>query len=249
MGKPKVAFFDNTCCEGCQLQVLSCEDELLELFSRVEVVNFREAMTERSDDYEIAFIEGSITTPHEVERLKLIREHAKTLVALGQCATTGGVNYLKNFQDLEEVRRYVYGENAGHFETLPTMPVEAVVKVDYWIFGCPIRKEDFLRITKQILLGKPPEIPRFPVCVECRQKENVCMFEKGKYCLGPLTRGGGCDAWCPSYGFRCYGCRGIMDDPNSNAELDLLKKYGYTVDDLVADLRMFDGYREAKSAR
>jgi len=247
MTKPRVAFFDFASCEGCQLQVLSLEDQLLDILGVIDIVTFREAMTEKSDDYDIAFIEGSITTTHDIERIKIIREKAKILIALGQCATTGGVNYLKNFQNLDEVRKYVYGDKAPWFETIKTRPVEAVVKVDYWIYGCPINKDDFLRVVKDILMGKKQQIPAYPVCVECRQKENVCLFEKGQVCMGPVTRGGGCNAWCPTSSHKCYGCRGVVEDPNVNSESALLRKYGYSIDDILNQLRLFDGYREEKT--
>ena len=154
--KPKVAFFDFTSCEGCQLQKLNCEDELLDILSLVEVVNFREATSVRRDDYDIAFVEGSISTPSCVERIKKIRANAKVLVALGACAATGGLNMLKNFQPLDRVREYVYGDKANYFETLPVRPVDQVVKVDYKVHGCPMDKEDYLNVVKALLSGREP---------------------------------------------------------------------------------------------
>ncbi len=244
MAKPKVAFFDFSCCEGCQLMVLNCEPELLDLLGHIEIVNFREASTEKRDDYEIAFIEGSIITPHDVERLKAIREKAKVLVALGACAHTGGLNKLRNFQDTEEAKKYVYGDSAKYFEVLPrVMSVPEVVKTDLVIPGCPINRFEFLSIVKQVLLGTIPTLPNYPVCVECKLKENECLMLKGQICLGPITRAG-CDARCPSYGFPCTGCRGMVDDPHLEAEQIILSKRGLTVQDLLRRYRLFYGYSE-----
>lgn len=247
MGKPKVAFFDFTCCEGCQLQVLSLEDEILDLLDLIEIVNFREAIDDRRTDYDIAIIEGSITTPKDVERIKGIREIAKVLIAMGNCATTGGVNYLKNFQDLEDVRRYVYGDRASYFDTLRTMAVDQVVKVDAYMWGCPVTKNEVLKVIKETLSGRKFKTINHPVCVECRSKGNICLFDKGMYCIGPVIRAG-CDALCPSNGNRCIGCRGIIEDPNINAHFEVLKKNNIPLNHMLNQLRMFDGAREEKGS-
>lgn len=241
--KPKVAFFDFACCEGCQLQVVNLEEELPDVLNAVEIVQFREAMTEKSDDYLIAFVEGSITREKDIPRLKKIREQAQILVALGACATIGGVNCLKNFQPLEDVRKYVYGDKADWYETFAARPIDAVVPVDYYIHGCPIHKAEFVKVVKALLLGKKPEIPSYPVCVECKQAGNVCVFDLGMTCLGPVTRAG-CGAWCPTYRDNCVGCRGLVPDPNTNAEKEVLQKYGLTVDQAIGSFRIFLGYSE-----
>ena len=241
--KPKVAFFGFAGCKGCQLQIVNLEEEIFDLASQVEVVNFREAISEKGEDYSIAFVEGSITRRADEERLRGIREKASILVALGACACTGGINALKNFQDLEEVRRIIYGKRSFYFDTYPTRPLQAVVPVDYYIRGCPINKNEFLKVTKAILLEKRPEIPNYPVCVECKLKENTCVFEKGMVCLGPVTRAG-CEAACPCYSSGCEGCRGLVDDPNTNAQKEILQKYGLTLEEAVGKFRIFDGYLE-----
>ncbi len=241
--KPKIAFFDFACCEGCQLQVVNLEVEMVDLLGAVDIVQFREAMTEKSDDYAIAFVEGSITREKDIPRLKKIREKAAILVALGACATIGGVNCLKNFQPADEVRKYVYGDKADWYETFAARPIDAVVPVDCYIHGCPIHKEEFLKVVKSLLLGKKPEIPTYPVCVECKRAGNVCVFELGMKCLGPVTRAG-CGAWCPTYRDNCVGCRGLIPDPNTNAEKEVLKKYGLTVDQAIGQFRIFLGYSE-----
>lgn len=241
--KPKVAFFDFASCEGCQLQVVNLEAEMLDVIGAVDIVQFREAMTESSDDYAIAFVEGSITREKDIPRLKKIRDQAAVLVALGSCATIGGVNCLKNFQPSDEVRKYVYGDKAHWYETFAARPIDAVVPVDFYIHGCPIHKDDFVRTVRDLLLGKTPETPTYPVCVECKRKGNICVFELGKTCLGPVTRAG-CGSWCPTYQDNCVGCRGLIPDPNTDAEKEVLEKYGLTVDQAIGQFRLFLGYSE-----
>ncbi len=241
--KPKIAFFDFASCEGCQLQVVNLEAEMLDVLGAVDIVQFREAMTEKSDDYAIAFVEGSITREKDIPRLQGIRKQASILVALGSCATIGGVNGLKNFQPLDEVRQYVYGEKAPWYETFPARPLDAVVPVDHYIYGCPIHKAEFLRVVQSLLLGKKPEIPSYPVCVECKRTGNVCVFDLGLTCLGPVTRAG-CGAWCPTHRDSCAGCRGLVPHPNLNAEKEVLGKAGLTVDQAVNQFRLFLGYAE-----
>lgn len=241
--KAKLGFFDFTGCEGCQLEVLNFETELVELLNHVDIVNFREAKTEREDNYEIAFVEGSITRESEIPRLKKIRQQAKIVVALGACACLGGVNCLKNFRPMEENLRIVYGDAARYYDTIPARPISSIVPVDYYVPGCPIDKKEFLKVTKALLLGKRPEIPNYPVCVECKLAGNICAFDKGETCLGPVTRAG-CNAICISNGRHCWGCRGPVDDPNTNSEKEILQKHGLTVEDILNQFRIFNGYLE-----
>lgn len=245
MSKPKVAIFDFACCEGCQLQIVNLEEEILDLISLVEPVEWREAMSESSEEYDIAFIEGSITRPEDEERLKEIRERTGLLVALGACATIGGVNKIKNSFDMDEVRSCVYGEDGSmpHLDTYPTKAVDEVVKVDFKIHGCPIENKEFAYVVRCLALGKTPETPSYPVCVECKLNENVCRFEYDEICLGPITRAG-CDSQCPSSGTYCFGCRGLVDNPNVNAAKDVLDKYGKTVADLELKLGLFNNNQE-----
>jgi coenzyme F420-reducing hydrogenase gamma subunit len=245
MPNPRVAFFSFSCCEGCQLFVLTIEEQLVELINLIDIVSFREAMSEKSEDYDIAFVEGSITTTSEIERIKKIRETAKTVIALGACATIGGINCLKNQFEMKKVKEIVYGEMADNFDTIPARPIEAVIKVDYWIQGCPIDKDEFIEVTKAILLGKKPRIPDYPVCVECQMKENVCLFEKGIVCMGPVTRAG-CKAICPTYNDGCVGCRGLIDDPNLSSHKNLLSEHGLTVDEAISQYMLFGGNSKEK---
>jgi len=247
MNKPRIAIFDFACCEGCQLQILNMEEELLDLVSVVNPVEWREAMSEQSDEYDIAIVEGSITRPEDEERLKEIRARAKTLIALGACATIGGVNKLKNKFDITDVKRYVYGDSAHmpHLNTAPTKALDEIVPVEYRVHGCPINNKEFAYIIRCLLTGKIPAIPTYPVCVECKMKGNVCRFEYGEICLGPIIRAG-CEAKCPSGGFWCYGCRGYVDNPNVNAAKDVMDKYHKTIDNLRSRMLLF-GSKQAQT--
>jgi coenzyme F420-reducing hydrogenase gamma subunit len=245
MQKPRVAFFDFAGCEGDQLQVANLEEDILALLGQVDVVNFREVMKEHSDQYDIAFVEGSCTRLQDEDRLKQIRKNAKVVVALGSCAAIGGINCIRNYKDLEEVRRTVYGDQAKLFDTYAARPIDAVVKVDAYVYGCPINKEEFLRVVKSLLLGKKTDIPTYPVCVECKKNENVCAFERGQNCVGPVTRAG-CDSCCVNEGTICWGCRGLVDNPNENSQKEVLIKYGLTVDDAIGKFKLYFGWQEAK---
>ena len=239
--KPKVAFFDFACCEGCQLQIANLEENVVGLANLVDVVEFREVLTGKAPQYDIAFVEGSITRKEDEERLKDIRSRSKLLVAYGQCAVTGGINRLKNqWPSLDDVKKQVYGKNykMPHLDTYPTRGIDAVVKVDLYIPGCPIDRDEFLRIVKELLLGKKPGLANYPVCVECKLKENVCLFDFGIVCLGPLARAG-CGAKCPSNGVACECCRGTVDNPNTNAMHEILEKYNYTVDQIKKKINIF----------
>lgn len=240
--RPKVAFFELSSCEGCQLQIVNNESTLLDFLSLVEVTAFREAMTERSDDYAIAFVEGSVTRADEVERLKKIRSNAKVLVALGSCACFGGVNQLKNrFRDLAWVKKQVYGSHA--VETEETRPVDAVVPVDLKIFGCPVKKEEVEKIVVNVVLGKSVVMPKYPVCMECKANENTCLYDLGEPCLGPVTRAG-CDSWCPNNRFGCWGCRGPAEDVNVGQLNEIMKKNGFSEETILDRLECFGGFAQ-----
>jgi len=250
MAKPRLAFFSFASCEGCQLQFLNLEDEILDILPHVEVVEFREAIDNRSDTYDVAFVEGSITRAADEEKVKHIRQQAAVLVAFGACATTGGVNRLKNFQPLEAVRKTVYGDkwSLPALDTCPTKSVGEVVKVDFNLHGCPAAKKEILELTLALLQGRPPRFPDYPVCVDCKLRENVCLFHKGQICLGPITRAG-CDQPCPTVGARCIGCRGLVGNPNKTAAADVLADAGLTVDDILREFRLFQGYAEEAEAK
>ncbi len=250
MSKPRVAIFDFACCEGCQLQIVNMEEELLKLLEHIQPVEWREAMSEQSEEYDIALIEGSICRESDVERLKAIRQKAKILIALGACATLGGVNKLVNtFDSLDEVKRCVYGESArqSHLITQPVKALDEVVTVDYAVHGCPINGAEFAYVIRCLLQGTTPVVPNFPVCVECKMRENICRFEYNEVCLGPITRAG-CNAPCPSAGMWCFGCRGLVDEPNLNGARDVMTRYRKTVEDLQSRLVLFNSAQEKTHA-
>lgn len=242
MMKPKVGFFDFACCEGCQLTVLSVGERLLDLVNSVDIVNFREASSFIGHDYDIAFIEGSVAKPADIDRLKEIRRNAKICVALGACAHTAGVNAIRNFHNQAEVKKRVYGDKAWVFDTVLAQPIDAVIKVEYFIPGCPIDKDELLRVIPAIASGVRPYIPDHPVCVECKMKGNVCLYHKPNkiICMGPITRAG-CGAICTSAGNACEGCRGLVSDPNTRAFEEVLDEHGVSLEDRIRFYRMYNG--------
>ncbi len=240
--KPRVAFFEFTSCEGCQLTVVDSLQDHPELLEAVEIVNFREASSDRGQDYQIAFIEGSCTRPGDEAAIKAIREQADIVVALGACAHLGGINSIRNRQPLPDVRAYVYGDKAEWYDTYPARPIEAVIKVDAVIPGCPIDRDEFVMAVTHLLQGRMPQIPSYPLCIECKLKENVCVYQRGLVCLGPITRAG-CDAICPTFGDGCEGCRGLVENPNMDAFRDVLAEYGMDEEAVRAKLTMFLNYQ------
>jgi coenzyme F420-reducing hydrogenase gamma subunit len=238
MSKPKVAFFDFTSCEGCQLNKLNFENDLLDILKLVDIVEFREAMDDRADEYDIAFIEGSISTPKCVERIHDIRRRSKILVALGQCAVSGGVNAIKNIHPPEWVKETVYGADKYLFPSLPAQGVGTVVHVDHEVRGCPMSTPEYLHIFKSLVLGRKPVIIDHAVCVECKLIENECVLDKGMFCLGPITRAG-CGAICPTNGQYCTGCRGTVSNINEKGALEMLKKHGFSIQEALKRMKMF----------
>ena len=239
--KPKIAFFDFSSCEGCQLTVVDSLQDHPELLGVVDIVQFREAMTGKGEDYLVAFVEGSCTRQSDEERLKQIRQQAAIVVALGTCAHLGGVNAVKSLHPLEDVRQYVYGEKAEWYETYDARPIEAVIPVDFAIPGCPIDRNEFINCVKALLLGKKPPIPDYPLCVECKLKENVCLFTRNKVCLGPVTRAG-CGAICPTYGQSCAAC-GFITNPNYSSMRNVLAEHGTSVEEITSMYTMFTTYQ------
>lgn len=240
MKKPKVAFFDFACCEGCQLQVANMGEAVLDVLGLIDVVEWREVMSEKwSKKLDVAIVEGSITDPHAVKRIKQIRDRSKIVLALGSCATIGGVNGMKNNFDLEEINQFVYGDSSRFFPTTPTNAVHQVVKVDYFVNGCPIYIPEFVSVLKAVLKGLPYYVPDYPVCVECKLNENVCMYDRGVSCLGPVTKAG-CNSWCINNGNICYGCRGMVSNPNTKGAKDVIAKYKIPSDLITNKMNMYN---------
>ena len=240
--KPKVAFFDFASCEGCQLQIANLEEDIIDLIKLVDIVSFREVMKEHSEYYDIAIVEGSIVRPIDEKRLQWIRGRCNILVAMGACAHIGGVNSLRNQFSVKEANLMVYGDidikGNPYFEASKLKTLDEVVKVDYHIPGCPIDKKEFVRFMTALAVGKIPRLPNYPVCVECKAKENICVFDEGGFCLGPVTRAG-CDARCPTNGDGCKGCRGFIDDPNINSAIEILQKHGLSLEDALDKFNLF----------
>jgi sulfhydrogenase subunit delta len=244
MKKPKVAFFDFACCEGCQLQVANMGEAVLDVLNAIDVVEWREVMSEKwNKKFDIAIVEGSITDLHAVRRIKKIRGSSKILIAYGACATIGGVNGMKNNFVLDEIRQYVYGSDARFFPTELTKAVHQVVKVDYFVNGCPVYIPEFVNVLKAVLQGIPYYVPDYPVCVECKLNENVCMYEKKVTCLGPVTKAG-CNSWCINNGNICYGCRGMVTNPNEKGAQDMIAKYKIPMELILNKMNMYNKCRE-----
>jgi coenzyme F420-reducing hydrogenase gamma subunit len=218
--KKRIAFYDFACCEGCQLTVLQLEERLLDLLEHVEIVAWREAMSGGEDQCDIAFCEGSVCSTHDLERIRKIRENCETLITLGTCASIGCHNALRNYHSSDELLEMVYGGEL-EFDSIPARPISAVVEVEYQTLGCPVSLPEFVKVFKSALTGKYYLPPNQPVCVECKLKDNLCVYEKGLVCLGPVTRCG-CNAICASYGDPCQGCRGLMDEANLEAAVKAL---------------------------
>lgn len=237
--KPRIAVFDFTSCEGCELQLTNKEETLLDFLSLVEVVNFREVSSDKSDEYDIAIIEGSISRDDEIERLKIIRERAKVLIAMGSCACFGGVNNLKNHYPLEDVIQEVYGEDT--VDTNLVKKVSDIVNVDLEIPGCPVSKAEVEKIVVNVVLGADITMPKYPVCMECKQNLNTCVIDLGKICLGPITRAG-CGAICPAGKVGCLGCRGPAEDANFESFYDIVQEKGYTKSQIKEKLDFFNAF-------
>ena len=234
--RPKIAFFDFASCEGCQLAILNCEDALLDLLELVEIVEFREAISDKAPRYDIAFIEGSIHREEDADRLRSIRERAKLLVALGSCASIGNVQARSNAVAPAENFARVYGKEARNrvqtdrehwplWAHTRVRPIGDVVKVDFHLRGCPIEPTEFLHLVGAVIAGTRPRFPRAPVCTECKQAGNRCVFERGDTCLGQVTWAG-CGAVCITQGYHCDGCRGLLPDANLAAHRQLLSNSG-----------------------
>ncbi|OGW47937.1 MAG: cytochrome B [Nitrospirae bacterium RBG_13_41_22] len=240
MKKTKVGIFDFACCEGCQLQIANMGEDLLSVLGSINVMEWREVMSEKwGKNLDIAIIEGSITDPNAVERIQQIRKKSKILIAYGSCATIGGVNCMKNNFSLDDIRKYVYGENYQFFPTELTKAVHQVVKVDYFVNGCPVYIPEFVAVLKAVSQGIPYYVPDYPVCVECKLNENVCMYDKKVTCLGPVTKAG-CNSWCINNGNICYGCRGMVSNPNEKSARDVLAKYKIPIELILNKMNMYN---------
>ncbi|MGW5382498.1 NADH-quinone oxidoreductase subunit B family protein [Nocardia sp. NPDC003963] len=237
---PTLAVWKFTSCDGCQLTLLDCEDELLALAGRVRIVHFTEASeTAEPGPYDVSLVEGSVTTPDELRRITEIREQSRILVAIGACATHGGIQALRNFANIEEFTSIVYA-SPEYIETLATStPISDHVAVDFELRGCPIDRRQLIDTLCAFLAGRAPDIPNTSVCTECKRRGTTCItVAEGIPCLGPVTQAG-CGALCPAYHRGCFGCFGPMADPNMHALLPILRVNGMSVDDVDRAFRTF----------
>jgi coenzyme F420-reducing hydrogenase gamma subunit len=250
--KPTLAVWKFASCDGCQLTLLDCEDELLALAGEVEIANFAEATSGVvAGPYDLSLVEGSITTPHDAERIRDVRAVSRKLVTIGACATAGGIQALRNFGDVREFTSLVYA-SPEYVSTLSTStPIAAHVPVDFELHGCPIDKRQLLEVISAFLHGRRPGIPSTSVCTECKRRGLVCvMVAHGTPCLGPVTHAG-CGALCPAYHRGCYGCFGPMETPNTVSLTRQLKVLGMGDRGVERVFRTFNAdaepFREAAS--
>jgi coenzyme F420-reducing hydrogenase gamma subunit len=243
--RPRLAVFKFASCDGCQLQVLNLEQQLLDLADRFEIAHFLEASSRvEPGPYDVALVEGSITTAHDVERIERIREESTTLVTIGACASSGGIQHLRNRADVEDWKRQVY-PHPEWIEALATStPVSDHVRVDHVLEGCPVDAGQVLRVLTRALLGATPDLPGESVCMECKRRGYPCVVvTAGLPCMGPVTRAG-CGALCPSLGRDCYACFGPHDDPNGEAWARRLREGGLSARDVATRFRGINGQRE-----
>ena len=243
--KPKTAIWKFASCDGCQLSLLDCEDELLALTNEIDIANFPEASRAvAGGPYDISIVEGSITTPHDEERIHAIRRATKTLITIGACATAGGIQALRNFKNVEEFISLVYAR-PEYIETLSkSTPITDHVFVDFQLRGCPVNKHQLVEVLNAYLNGRKPAIPAHGVCLECKRLGIVCvMVAKGMPCMGPVTQAG-CGALCPAYSRGCFGCFGPKETPNTAALSSWWNGLGVTDPDIVRAFRSFHAYSE-----
>lgn len=241
--KPKLAVFKFASCDGCQLSLLDCEDELMSVAGAVEIANFLEASRAVvKGPYDLALVEGSITTPHDAARIQQVRRAARHLVAIGACATAGGIQALRNFASVDEFARAVYA-TPEYLSTLEiSSPIDQHVRVDFELRGCPISKTQLLEVVGAFLHGRRPNVPAYSVCVECKRRGTPCvMVARGTPCLGPVTQAG-CGALCPAYARGCYGCFGPSESPNTASLGGRFAELGLAHDDLVRAFRTFNAW-------
>ena len=243
--KPKLAVWKFASCDGCQLSLLDCEDELLTVANEIEIANFPEATRAViKGPYDLSLVEGSITTPHDAERIFEIRRQSKFLITIGACATAGGIQALRNFKNVKDFISIVYA-NPEYIDTLKkSTPIADHIPVDFELRGCPINKTQLVEVINAFLNHRKPAISPHSTCIECKLKGTVCvMVAQGTPCLGPVTHAG-CGAICPSYNRGCYGCYGPMETPNTKALSRRWQDLGVEKPDLVRAYRGFNAWAD-----
>ena len=245
--KPKVGIYGFTGCAGDQLILIHTEDEILNLFGSIDLQSFVMASSNPVEgDLDVAFIEGSISTQEEREHILDIRRRAKILVALGNCAVSGGPQAMYTGDDKYKARlQNVYGDAKFITDPVEAKPIDAYVKVDYYLPGCPIEQKDAYALISRLIHGAMPEPYPHPVCHECKLNENHCLLLDNKLCLGPVTAGG-CGSVCPNHGLGCVGCWGPSSDGNFKQHFKLLESYGITREEITRKIRNYGGQRILK---
>ncbi len=239
--KPRVGIFGLTSCAGDQLMILNCEDELVALAGRIELLSFGMASSAAFEGrLDLAIIEGSVCTQRDLDTLLEIRSRANRVMTIGTCAVWGGIPAMRNELSVETLQKIVYGDQTLDEVNLnKAHPVSDFVPVDFAVPGCPIEKEEFLRTIVAILQRTTPERHDYSVCSECRIAENLCLVRtRGIVCCGPITAGG-CKARCPSLGIPCYGCRGPVDDPHYDATAELFNEHGLSKGDVIQQIQRY----------
>jgi sulfhydrogenase subunit delta len=244
--KPKLAVWKFASCDGCQLSILDCEDELLSIANAVDIAYFPEASRAMAKGpYDISLVEGSVTTPHDDARIQQIRNASKLLVTIGACATAGGIQALRNFKDVKEYASVVYASPQYIDSLSKSTPISDHVQVDYQLWGCPINKRQLVEVLSAFLNGRKPNVPAHSVCMTCKMRGVVCvMVAHGTPCLGPVTHDG-CGALCPSYNRGCYGCFGPKETPNTHSLSEWWTRLGVKDRDIMRAFRTFNANTEA----
>jgi len=243
MGKPRVGIFGLTGCAGDQLVILNCEDQLLDLVTALDIRDFLTASSanDAGCGLDVALVEGAVLSQRDEEQLRRIRARTKLLAAIGTCAVWGGVAAMDGNGNRAKLLEDVYGGLGSSYDSTPARALHEVVRVDLNISGCPIEKEQILAAVANLLNGNPPVYPAYPVCTECRMRENNCLLvEKDEVCCGPLTVAG-CNARCPELNVPCVGCRGPADDANVNSALAMFVEKGVSRERIAMRLRTFAG--------
>ena len=239
--RQRLAVFKFASCDGCQLQLLSCEDELLAVADRIDIVHFLEASSHvEPGPYDVSLVEGSITTAEDRRRIQAIRRDSRFLITIGACATAGGIQALKNWGDRAEFIRHVYPQSE-FISTLSTSTAIADhVKVDFELRGCPINRHQLLEVLGALIKRQRPKTPSHPVCLDCKRAGSVCVaVARDVACLGPVTQSG-CGAICPAYDRGCYGCHGPVAQANCESLSNHYLDNGTTTAELVPLLRNFN---------
>jgi len=244
--RPKLAVWKFSSCDGCQLALLDCEDELLAVAGAVDIAYFPEASRRYGKGpYDVSLVEGSVTTAEEAERIHAIRRSSRVLVTIGACATAGGIQALRNFADVKEMTRAVYARPEWIHTLGHSVPIGFHVNVDFELRGCPIDKGQLVEVLTALLHGRRPNIPTHSVCIECKRRGTTCVLvARGTPCLGPATQAG-CGAICPSFDRGCYGCFGPMETPNTSSLAARWRELGASRDGLTRAFRTFASYAEA----